>query len=122
MVVHSQDGLDEISISAKTDCVELKNGKINRRVIDPLDYGFRMADMSEIVVADIAGSKKMVLEVLDNQPGPALDIVLLNSGAAIYVAGLVTSLEKGIEKAKQVIADGDARVKLEQLVNLSNNV
>lgn len=122
MVVHSQDGLDEISISAKTDCVELKNGQINRRVIDPLEYGFRMAEMSEIVVADIAGSQKMVLEVLDNQPGPALDIVLLNSGAAIYVAGLVTSLEKGIEKAKQVIAYGEARVKLDQLVNLSNNV
>ncbi len=122
MVVNSYDGLDEISISAKTQCVELKNGSINSRVIDPAEYGFKLADLSEIVVDGVAQSKDMIVSVLDNQPSAALDIVRLNAGAAIYVAGLVTSLALGIERASEVLADGDARQKLDQLIQLSNNV
>lgn len=122
MVVHSNDGLDEISISAKTQCVELKNGSINSRVIDPTEYGFKLADMSEIVVDGVEQSKEMVISVLDNEQSAALDIVKLNAGAAIYVAGLVTSLALGIERAGQVLADGDAREKLQQLVRMSNDI
>lgn len=122
MVVHSNDGLDEISISAKTHCVELKNGSINSRVIDPTEYGFKLADMSEIVVDGVEQSKEMVISVLDNEQSAALDIVKLNAGAAIYVAGLVTSLALGIERAGQVLADGDAREKLQQLVRMSNDI
>jgi len=121
MVVNSYDGLDEISISAKTQCVELKNGSINSRVIDPGEYGFKLAQMSEIVVNGVEQSKDMVLSVLDNQQSAALDIVKLNAGAAIYVAGLVTSLELGVERAGKVLADGDARQKLDQLVQCSNS-
>ena len=78
--------------------------------------------MSEIVVDGVEQSKEMVISVLDNEQSAALDIVKLNAGAAIYVAGLVTSLALGIERAGQVLADGDAREKLQQLVRMSNDI
>ncbi|VAW65149.1 Anthranilate phosphoribosyltransferase, partial [hydrothermal vent metagenome] len=78
------------------------------------------ADLSRIKAADSADSLKIIKSVLDNQAGPAKDIVSLNAGAAIYVCGLASSLAEGVEKAQSVIADGRARAKFEALIEHSN--
>ncbi len=117
MVVHSEDGMDEISIGAKTDCCELKDGEINCYSINPEDYGIAIQDIAAIKVEDAEESLKVIKALLNNEPGPALDIVALNAGAAIYVSGLADSLKEGVEKAKAVIASGKALEKLTGLVN-----
>lgn len=121
MIVHADDGMDEISIGSETQVAELKDGEITTYSIKPEDFGFQRADLSTIKAADSDESLNMIQSVLDNQPGPARDIVCLNAGAAIYVSGMADSLAAGVEKATQAIASGDARQKLEALVHYSNN-
>jgi len=121
MVVHSEDGMDEISIGAATNVAELKNGKITTYKITPEQFGLNNASISELAVASAEESLAVIKKVLNNESGPAKDIVKFNSGAAIYVAGLADSLEVGIEKAEEVIASGAAKAKLDELVQLSNN-
>ncbi len=117
MVMHSEDGMDEISIGANTHCCELKDGKINCYSINPEDYGIAVQDISGIKVENANQSLEMINALLSNEPGPARDIVCLNAGAAIYVSGLVNSLQEGIEKAKTTIASGRALGKLTSFVN-----
>ncbi|MDH5191678.1 MAG: anthranilate phosphoribosyltransferase [Gammaproteobacteria bacterium] len=121
MVVHSSDGMDEISIGAPTFVAELNGNAVTTYTITPEQFGFTETNISEIQVADAKESLKMINAVLDNQAGPARDIVCMNAGAAIYVAGLAASLEEGVEKAQQVIASGAAKEKLEALIKLSNS-
>ena len=121
LVVHSADGMDEISIGAATHVAELKEGEISRYTITPEQFGFNHTDISEIKVATAEESLSFIKGVLDDQPGPARDIVCLNAGAAIYAANLVDSFEAGIQKAKDVITNGSAKAKLEALVKLSNS-
>ena len=121
MVVHAEDGMDEISISSVTHVAELKDGQISSYTITPEDYGFQRADLSLIRAADSDASLAMIKAVLDNQAGPARDIVCLNAGAAIYVSGISGTLAEGIEKAKAVITDGSAKQKLDALIHYSNN-
>ena len=121
MVVHADDGMDEISIGADTHVAELKDGEVSTYIIKPEDFGFKRSDLSKIRAVDSDASLAMIKGVLGNQAGPAHDIVCLNAGAAIYVAGVVDSLKAGIEKAKAVIADGSAKQKLEALIHYSNN-
>lgn len=121
MVVHAEDGMDEISIGADTKVAELKDGKVSTYTISPEQFGISKADVAAIAVDGAEDSLNMVKSVLDNQPGPARDIVVLNAGAAIYTAGLAESLEAGIKKADEVIASGAARGKLDQLVEVSNS-
>ena len=120
MVVHSEDGMDEISIGAATNVSELKNGKVTSYTISPEQFGFTKTNISELAVSGAEESLAVIKKVLNNEAGPAKDIVKFNSGAAIYVAGLADSLEAGIEKAEEVIASGAAKAKLEELVKLSN--
>jgi len=120
MVVHAEDGMDEISISSKTRVAELKNGEVSNYTISPADFGVEMADMDEIKVDGVDQSLAMIESVLANSPGPALDIVCLNAGAAIYVSGISDSLADGIEKARTAIAEGKASAVLAQLVAKSN--
>jgi anthranilate phosphoribosyltransferase len=120
MVVHGSDGMDEISISAPTFVAELENGKITEYTVQPEQFGLRPAPLNAIQVGNADEAKGMLLDVLDNKPGAARDIVLLNAGAAIYIAGLTTTLKGGVKKAEEVIADGAARAKLAQLVEISN--
>jgi anthranilate phosphoribosyltransferase len=120
MVVHSEDGMDEISIGAATNVSELKDGKVTSYKITPEQFGFSKTNISELAVSGAEESLAVIKKVLDNEAGPAKDIVVFNSGAAIYVAGLANSLEAGIEKAKEVIASGAAKAKLEELIKLSN--
>ena len=120
MVVHSEDGMDEISIGAATNVSELKDGKVTSYKITPEEFGFTKTNISELAVNGAEESLAVITKVLNNEDGPAKDIVKFNSGAAIYVAGLADSLKAGIEKAEEVIASGAAKAKLEELVKLSN--
>jgi len=117
LVVNAEDGLDEISIASPTSVAELKNGQITTYSITPEQFGLQRADLAELAVNDEQDSLLMLKSVLDNTPGSALDIVALNSGAAIYAAGLVDSLAAGVSKAQEVIASGAAKEKLNALVN-----
>ena len=120
MVVHAEDGMDEISISSKTRVAELKYGEVSSYSISPVDFGIEMAALDEIRVDGVEQSLAMIHSVLANTPGPALDIVCLNAGAAIYVSGVADSLEAGVEKARTAIGDGKASAVLAQLVAESN--
>lgn len=123
MVVHGgngQGGLDEITIAGETRIGELRGGEVTEYIVKPEDFGLKTAAMETIQAQDSAQSREMLISVLDNQPGPALDVVLLNAGAAIYVAGVAKSLGQGLEKARAAIETGAARAKLRELVKFSN--
>jgi len=120
LVVHAEDGMDEISIGSATSVAELKNGAVNTFSLSPEQFGFDRADISELTVVDAEQSLAMIRRVLANEAGPALDIVLLNAGASIYAAGLAGDIAAGIDVAKQAIASGEAKTKLQQLVAVSN--
>ncbi len=122
MVVHSQDGMDEISIGAATHVAELKDGEVRDYVITPEEFDFPRSDISALKVDSAEESLAIIRRVFDNEPGPARDIVAFNAGAAIYVAGLADDLTLGIEVAHDVIADGTARKRLEDLAELSNRI
>lgn len=115
MVVHGEDGMDEISISSGTRISELKNKSITTYTIKPTDFGLNMADLKTIQVDNVDASKTMMLDVLEGHEGPHRDITLLNAGAAIYVSGLTPTLKEGIEKAASVIDEGLALEKLDAL-------
>jgi anthranilate phosphoribosyltransferase len=116
MVVFGRDGLDEISISGETLVGELVNGEIREYELHPSQFGLEVYDRRAIQVNSVEESKQMVLAVLENQPGPALNIILLNAGAALYVAGVAKSMEEGIERARKVIAKGEAKHKLDDFI------
>jgi len=117
LVVNAEDGLDEISIGAPTYVAELKDGQVSTYTITPEEFGLVRSPLDSIRVHDAAESLAMMRSVLDNQPGPARDIVALNAGAAIYVAGLAGSLKQGVELALAAIASGEAQHRLEALVD-----
>jgi len=119
MVVHAVDGLDEISIASDTLVAELKDGKISLYQLSPEQFALPRNDLSTIRVDGSEESLAMIQSVLANEATPARDIVALNAGAAIYVAGITETLEAGVEKALAVIASGEAASRLEQLVQLS---
>lgn len=116
LVVHGADGMDEISFAGDTYVAELKDGVVSEYVLNPRQFGMALHRAESIRVQNAEESKAMILAVLAGQPGPARDIVLLNAGAAIYVAGLAGSLLDGIARAAQVIDDGTAREKLTSLI------
>jgi anthranilate phosphoribosyltransferase len=116
MVVYGLDGLDEISVSGDTMVGELKNGEINEYMLNPGQFGLELYDRRAITVTSVDESKAMIVAVLEGQPGPAHNIVALNAGAAIYVAGRADSHKAGVERASQVIKSGAAKQKLEEFV------
>jgi len=121
LVVHGSDGMDEISISAPTFIAELKDGRISEYTVTPEEFGLKSAPVNAIQVSDADTAKRMLLSVLNNEPGAPRDIVLLNAGAAIYVAGLADTLAHGVRRAGEIIASGAAKDKLEQLIQASNS-
>ena len=120
LTVHGLDGLDEISISGETLVGELLKDEVREYKIHPSQFGLELYDRRAIQVNTVQESKEMIRAVLENQQGPALNIVLLNAGAAIYVSGHAKSIETGIEHARRAIANGDAKQKLEDYVAFSN--
>ena len=121
MVVHADDGMDEISIGSETSIAELKNGDIKLYKIKPEDFGFKRASLNELKAADAEASLQIIKDVFANKPGAAKDIVCLNAGAAIYVSGLAPTLAEGVAKAGAVIADGSASKKMAALIKFSKD-
>ena len=116
LVVYGQDGLDEVSLGAATLVGELKNGKITEYQIHPEDFGFAMSSNRALRVETPEQSRAMLQGVLDNQEGPARDIVVFNSAVALYAANVVESIEAGLAPARAALASGAAKAKLQQLI------
>jgi len=122
LVVCAQDGLDEISIASPTDIAELKNGQISTYHITPEQFGLSRGSLADLAVTDAESSLTFVKAVLQNQAGTEQDIVLLNAGAAIYAANLTASLAAGIDKAREVLANGQALEKFNALIALTHKL
>ncbi len=116
LVVYGRDGMDEVSLGAATLVGELKDGAIREYEIHPEDFGLAMASSRALRVETPAESRSMLEAVLDNQPGAARDIVLLNAGVALVAADVASSIADGIERARAVLASGAARDRLQQFV------
>ncbi len=122
LVVHSEDGLDELSIAAPTWVAELRDGAISTYTVSPEYLGLPRAENLEAIrVKEPAHSLEMLCGVLQNLPGPARDIVALNAGAAIYTAGLTDSIKEGVNRAIEVLENGAAGNKLEELIRLTRS-
>ena len=119
IVVYGRDGMDEVSLGAGTLVGELKNGEIREYEIHPEDFGMVMASNRALKVETAEDSKAMLMGVLNNQGGPAKDIVVLNAGVALYAANVADSMEAGIKLAQAAIESGAAKAKLDALVALS---
>ena len=119
VVVYGKDGMDEISLGATTVVGELRHGVITEYEVHPEDFGMTMSSNRVLRVATPEQSKEMLLGVLENQPGAARDIVILNAGAALYAANVAGSMMEGIDKARAALASGAAKVKLDQLIAAS---
>ena len=115
LVVHGADGMDEISFTGDTYVAELKGDKVTEYTVNPTQFGLAIHQLKDIQIQNAAESKAMIMDVLNGKTGAPRDIVLLNAGAAIYVAGIATTLAAGIEKAAQMIDDGVALSTLEAL-------
>jgi len=122
MVVWGKDGMDEISLGAATLVGELKDGKISEYEIHPEDFGLSMVASRNLKVADATESKGRLLGVLENQPGPALEIVCLNAGAALYAANLAPDIGAGVALARNTIESGKARAKLDEFIKITNSL
>ncbi|MEJ5991970.1 anthranilate phosphoribosyltransferase [Ramlibacter sp. PS3R-8] len=122
LVVYGRDGMDEVSLGAATMVGELRNGEIREYEIHPEDFGLPMASNRAFKVETPQESLAMMRQVLDNQPGAARDIVILNAGAALYAANVAPDIPQGIAKATAAIVSGAAHARLEQLVSVSKRL
>lgn len=120
MVVHAEDGLDEISIASPTFVAELQDGVVREYTLQPEDFGLPRASLDSLRVNTAQESLELIQQVFAGTPGTARDIVCLNAGAAIYVAGVANSHAQGVEKAQQAIDSGAATQRLQQLIDLTN--
>ncbi|HMC46165.1 MAG TPA: anthranilate phosphoribosyltransferase [Caballeronia sp.] len=119
LVVYGKDGMDEVSLGAATVVGELRNGEVLEYEIHPEDFGLQMVSNRTLKVADAQESKTMLLGALNNKPCVAREIVTLNAGTALYAANVVESIEAGMALAKEVIASGQAREKVDELVRFT---
>jgi anthranilate phosphoribosyltransferase len=122
LVVYGRDGLDEVSLGAATLVGELKNGQVREYEIHPEDFGFPMSSNRALRVETPEQSRAMLLGVLDNQTGPARDIVVINAGVALYAANVVDNIEAGITRAREALASGAAKAKLDHLMATANQL
>lgn len=120
LVVHGMDGLDEVTVTAPTHVTELKNGNISTYVIQPEEMGLARAKSADLAGGDANDSAAVIRRILDGGKGPARDIVLANSAASLYVAGIAESIKEGVGLAESIIDSGKARAKLEQLAAFTN--
>jgi anthranilate phosphoribosyltransferase len=120
LVVHGLEGLDEISLCGPTKVAELRDGAVTEYLIEPEQLGLKRCGVAELHGGSAEESAVIVRAVLDGRPGPARDVVLLNSGAALYVSSSAPTLQDGLKLAAQSIDSGNARRKLQQLIELTN--
>lgn len=119
LVVYGKDGMDEISLGAATMVGELKDGKISEYDIHPEDFGLQMSSNRSLRVANAQESKEMIFSALSNVAGTAREIVALNAGTALYAANIASSIPQGIVLAREAIASGAARAKLDEFVRVT---
>lgn len=122
LVVHSAEGLDELSISAPTEVAEWKHGTIHRYTLHPEDFDLDLAGLDTLRVASATESLEVIRGLLEGREGPARDMVLLNAGAALYAADAVENIADGIQRSRDVISDGSGLQKLNQLVEVSQQL
>jgi anthranilate phosphoribosyltransferase len=120
MVVHGLEGLDEISLCGPTKVAELSDSQVKEYILEPEQFGLKRCKLDDLHGGSAEQSAVVVQGVLAGEKGPARDVVLLNSGAALYVRGIATTIDDGIKLAAQSIDSGKARLKLAQLVELTN--
>lgn len=117
MVVHSRDGLDEISLSAPTHVCEVRDGGIRSYELTPEDAGLRRQPLEAVTGGDAATNAAIAMSVLEGRAGAAADVVALNAGAALYVAGVASTLREGVHRAQEAIRSGRAKQKLDELIS-----
>jgi len=117
LVVYGRDGMDEVSLGAATMVGEFKDGEIREYEIHPEDFGLTMASNRTLKVETPAQSLALVRSVLDNESGPARDIVVLNAGVALYAANVAATMAEGVALAREAIAAGKAAQKMVQFVD-----
>jgi anthranilate phosphoribosyltransferase len=122
LVVWGRDGMDELSLGAASLVGELRDGTVREYELHPEDFGIGMAASRNLRVNDAEESRAMLLEALNNKPGLPRDIVCLNAGAALYVAGVADNIAHGIDAARAAIASGDARAKLEHFIAVTRRL
>ena len=120
LIVHGEDGLDEITLTGKSYIVEVRNGVITELTFDPKAYGFEYCALEDLVGGDPKVNAEIALKILHNENSPRRDAVLLNAGLAIYVALDGISIAKGIEIARETLASGKALEVLNNYIKLSN--
>jgi len=122
MVVWGRDGMDELSLGAATLVGELRNGEVREYEVEPEDFGLAMASSRNLKVENAEQSMAMLLEAVEGKPGVPHEIVCLNAGAALYTAGVSDSIADGIAAARQAIASGAARAKIDQFVAVTRRL
>ena len=122
MVINSEDGLDEISISAPTKVTEVVDGNIRTYTINPEDYGFSKRNLSDVSGIDPKKNADMIISLFKGEKGAKRDIVILNAGAAIYIGNKAKTLSDGIKMAAKIIDDGSAYKKLNELIEYTNAI
>jgi anthranilate phosphoribosyltransferase len=122
LIVHGKEGLDEISLAGETMVGELINGEIREYTVRPEQFGLPVYEGDALRVADASGSKEKILALFANKPGPERDIVVLNAGAGLYAANVAASIADGVARAKEALANGGARAKLDQFVALTQRL
>ena len=120
MVVHAEDGLDELSVTSPTKISELKDGEISTRTVQPEDFGMTRAKMEDLLISSADESAQRIGEILAGKDGPARDIVVLNAAAALTVAGKAETIESAIAPAAESIDSGAAEAALKKLIETSN--
>jgi anthranilate phosphoribosyltransferase len=116
VVVYGRDGMDEVSLGAATLVGEYQDGGIREYEIHPEDFGLTMASNRALKVENPEQSMALIRSVLDNEPGPARDIVILNAGVALYAANVATTMADGVALAREAVASGKARAKMHQFI------
>jgi len=122
LVVHGRDGLDEMTLNGETLVAELKNGQVSEYTVHPSQFGLAEHDGTLLKAGNREASIEIMRAVLDNQSGPARDIVLLNAGAAIYAANVADSLADGVERAREALASGRAAERLLKFVQTTQSL
>jgi anthranilate phosphoribosyltransferase len=122
LVVYGMNGMDEISLSGETLVGELKDGEVREYTVHPSDFGLPVYDSRALRVADREESVRFVHRALANEDGPVRDVVVLNAGAALYAAGVAGSIAEGVKRAREAVASGAARERLQQFVDTTQRL